>query len=181
MPSHSDSTPNGVTSLITQDGVWQVDPSASKITFAVKTLAGLMTIRGTFAEYEGKLNAHSGNATGELTIKADSLDTGNSKRDQHLRSRDFFDTARHPRITFRVTSPKSLNQGPFLMGEVALKASQVPVKIPIELKPIGGGALSLHASTTISRNALGIAWNRLGMVQDEVFVDAQLTLKRASH
>ena len=86
------------------DGVWTVDPQRSEIGFAVKDMWGLRIVRGAFGAYDGSLTVRGGGATGELTIEAGSLDTGQSRRDRHLRSPAFFDVERHPRIVFTATA-----------------------------------------------------------------------------
>jgi polyisoprenoid-binding protein YceI len=74
--------------LPVSDGVWTVDPDRSEIGFAVKAMYGLLTVRGMFGAYDGTLTVRADSAAGELAIDTDSLDTGNHKRDQHLRSSD---------------------------------------------------------------------------------------------
>src|SRR3954463_7732863 len=70
-------------------GAWRLDPARSSAEFHVRHFYGLMTVKGRFSEFEGTLNLGATPAV-ELTIQADSLDTKHSKRDQHLRSKDFF-------------------------------------------------------------------------------------------
>src|ERR1700722_18600535 len=85
-------------------GSWEVTPHASHLKFAAKTMWGLVTVKGSFKSYEGKLQVGPNGATGTLTIDATSLDTGHGKRDEHLRSADFFDVAGHPQITFTLVA-----------------------------------------------------------------------------
>src|SRR5258707_144385 len=80
-------------------GAWRLDPARSSVEFQVPHFWGLITVKGRFERYDGTLDLQSQPAV-ELTINADSLDTGNRKRDQHLRSADFFDAENHPRVRF---------------------------------------------------------------------------------
>ena len=72
---------------------WSVDGAGSFVEFAVKTFWGLASVRGHFDRFDGWYETGPDGATIELTIDADSLDTGNSMRDKHLRSADFFGVA----------------------------------------------------------------------------------------
>jgi polyisoprenoid-binding protein YceI len=76
-------------------GRWQLDSQRSSVEFGVRHFWGLVTVKGRFAEYAGHLNLNANPAI-ELTINAATLQTGNRKRDKHLRSADFFDTTTIP-------------------------------------------------------------------------------------
>jgi polyisoprenoid-binding protein YceI len=80
-------------------GAWRVDPARSSVEFHVPHFWGLITVKGRFERYDGTLDLQSQPAV-QLTIQADSLDTSNRKRDQHLRSADFFDAEREPQVRF---------------------------------------------------------------------------------
>jgi polyisoprenoid-binding protein YceI len=81
------------------DGIWRLDPARSSVAFHVRHFYGLMTVEGEFADYEGALDLDATPAL-ELTIQASTLDTKLAKRDEHLRSKDFFDVDRHPQVRF---------------------------------------------------------------------------------
>src|SRR3954463_9534836 len=81
------------------DGAWRLDPARSSVAFHVRHFYGLMTVKGEFADYEGTLDLGATPAV-ELTLQASSLDTKRAKRDEHLRSQDFFDVERHPQVRF---------------------------------------------------------------------------------
>src|SRR5690242_8275337 len=83
-----------------QQSPWRLDHDHSSVEFHVKTLWGLVTVKGAFARYEGRLDLSADPAI-ELTIDAASLDTKNAKRDAHLRSADFFAADEHPQVRFR--------------------------------------------------------------------------------
>jgi len=171
-----DTSPDESTELPLPDGVWSVDPQRSEIGFAVKAMWGLQTVRGLFGAYDGSLKVRAGSAAGELTINAASLDTGNNKRDQHLRSPDFFDVERHPRIVFTATTVTVRESALTVTGELAIGSSHTRLEIPVSVAPMADGALRLNGETTIPRDALGVAWNKLGMIRGEAMLHAQLTL-----
>src|SRR3954454_15451305 len=90
-------TPGAVAQIT--DGAWQLDPTRSSVEFHVRHFYGLMTVKGEFADYDGRLDLGAEPAV-ELTLQAASLDTKMTKRDEHLRSGDFFDVERHPQVRF---------------------------------------------------------------------------------
>jgi polyisoprenoid-binding protein YceI len=82
-------------------GNWSLDASRSRIEFTAKALWGLVPVRGVFHQLSGSAAVvPDGQVRGTLTVKAASVDTKNARRDQHLRSADFFDCDNHPDIAF---------------------------------------------------------------------------------
>lgn len=161
-------------------GAWSVDPDRSEIGFAVKAMYGLLTVRGVFSVYDGQLTVRDGSAAGELAIDAASLNTGNPKRDQHLRSADFFDAEHHPQIVFTTTAVARRDRGLRLTGELSIGSEHERLEIPVDVAPTADGAIQLDGRTTISRTAAGVGWNRLGLIGDAAQLRAQLTLTRAA-
>src|SRR3954462_553783 len=80
-------------------GAWRLDPTRSSVEFHVRHFYGLMTVKGEFADYDGTLNLGATPAV-ELTLQAASLDTKQAKRDEHLRSKDFFAVENNPQVRF---------------------------------------------------------------------------------
>ena len=166
------------TELLFQDGTWVIDPRNSEIGFAAKSLGRLITVRGVFDCYDGHLTAQAGAVAGELKIEAASLDTGNEKRDRHLRSPDFFDVERHSRIVFVASEIVARDGDLAVMGELTICGSRVRLELPVAVERIGDTGVRLQGTASLSRTAAGMTWNWLGMVGDEVAVHAQLTLAR---
>lgn len=160
------------------EGTWSIDPQRSELTFAVKNLWGLQTVRGVFGACRGTLAVRAHGVVGELAIEANSLDTGNKKRDQHLRSPDFFDVDRHPQIAFTTTAVAEDGDRPTVSGELVIRTSHVPLAIPVTVEQTADDALRLKGKLTVSRQAAGLTWNRMGMVGDEATLHARLTLDR---
>jgi polyisoprenoid-binding protein YceI len=171
---------NHIRELPVSEGVWSVDPRRSEIGFAVKAMYGLQTVRGVFGVYDGTLTVGAQGATAQLTIDASSLDTGNDKRDRHLRSADFFDAERSPRIEFTTMAVSAHGRGLTLTGELTIGSARQRLEIPVDVEHPADGVIQLDASTTISRAAVGIAWNRLGIIGDDTELRARLTLTRAA-
>ncbi|MGO9498976.1 MAG: YceI family protein [Solirubrobacteraceae bacterium] len=161
------------------DGVWTVDPQRSEIGFAVKALWGLHTVRGVFGAYDGTLTVQPGGTAGKLTIEAASLDTGHGKRDRHLRSPDFFDVEPHPQIVFTATSVTALQDGLTVEGELTIASTRLRLVVPVKVERMPDGATRLSGRTTVAREAAGMTWNRLGSVDGDAVLHADLTLTRA--
>jgi polyisoprenoid-binding protein YceI len=84
---------------------WEIDAVHSQATFAVKHLM-ISTVKGRFNVLRGKLNIDQGrpeNSWVEAEVDVASIDTGESNRDTHLRSADFFNVEQYPRITLKST------------------------------------------------------------------------------
>ena len=166
--------------LALPDGVWIVDPGRSKIGFDVKALWGLQTVRGVFAAYDGSLTVRASGAAGKLTIDAASLDTGHTKREVHLRSPDFFDVEKHPQIVFIATSVSERDGGLTVAGDLSVASRRLRLEIPVDVKSMPDGPPRLEGRTTVTREAAGMTWNRLGSIAGDAVLHAQLTLTRAA-
>src|SRR5258707_226013 len=127
-------------------GQWGVEPSAGNLQFRVKTFWGLLTVKGTFDTYEGSLNIDGrGNASGELVVSVDSLDTKNPKRDEHLRSPDFFHKELHPTVRFVVDVVSTAPGAEEITGDLYVGEKIAGLRLPLELTPAGEGNLLLKA------------------------------------
>src|SRR3982074_2853885 len=95
-------------------GTWAADPAHSKVGFAVKHM-GIATVRGEFKEFEGTLEIGEDLSTARAygTVKAQSVDTNEPQRDEHLRSPDFFDTQQYPELSFEATRIERLDEEEF--------------------------------------------------------------------
>ena len=81
------------------EGRWVLDPASSRADFHVKHFWGAMTVRGRFERIAGEGTVEPrGTVSGHLRIEAMSLSTNNRRRDEHLRSADFFDVTHHPEL-----------------------------------------------------------------------------------
>ncbi|HEY4278442.1 MAG TPA: YceI family protein [Conexibacter sp.] len=158
-------------------GAWRSDRQRSHIGFEVKTFWGLATVKGTFVRFDGSLQVAPEAATGELSIDATSLDTSNLRRDEHLRSAEFFDIERHPTITFAVAAITSRSGGGLLItGDLQVASKTLRLQLPVELDRQDRGRLRLRTSATVSREEVGMTWNRAGMVRGgaRLVVDVEL-------
>lgn len=156
-------------------GEWVVDPTRSEIGFAVKVM-GLMAVRGVFDEFTGILDVTGADAVGALTVQAASLNTRNRRRDQHLRSADFFDAIRYPAIRFSAAGATAGGTGMIIAGELEIGSARTLLEIPATAARLDDGALRIVGKITVSRKAVGLTWNWLGTVSDKAALHAALTL-----
>jgi polyisoprenoid-binding protein YceI len=161
----------------TLQGPWHVDPSAGKLQFTVKTFWGLLTVKGTFDTYEGTLNLDGrGNASGELVVSVDSLDTRNAKRDKHLRSPDFLHKELHPTVRFVVDAFSTAPGAEEIIGDLYVGGKIARLRLPVEFSRSDQGLLRLKASGVVSREDVGMLWNRVGTIRGDVVLDGELDL-----
>ncbi|MFG2970578.1 MULTISPECIES: YceI family protein [unclassified Streptomyces] len=165
-----------------ETGLWQLDPTASAVALRHKTMWGLVTVKGTFAGVTGRGEvAADGTATGTLAIDAASLDTRNKKRDDHLRSADFFDAGNHPEITFAVRGAvRGAGDAVDVDGQLTVRGISRPQKITAKLVSADADGLTLEAEFTVDRNEFGMGWNQGGMIRGLTTVTGTLRFTRAA-
>ena len=156
---------------------WTVDRDESFVEFAVKTFWGVTTVRGRFDRFDGSYENGPDGTTIELTIDADSLDTGNKTRDKHLRSTDFFHSTEHPRVRFTSTRVHDVNgEVLHVVGRLEAAGNAVQLEFPATVRPVGD-ELEIEATTTVDQSQLGMSSGQLGMIRRPatLHVTARLT------
>jgi polyisoprenoid-binding protein YceI len=145
-------------------GTWHVDPVHSRIGFAAKHL-GIATVRGVFREFEGALNLDEGRAYG--TVKTASLDTNDDRRDEHLRSPDFFDVTEHPELRFESTEIRPLGEDTFeIEGELTIRGVTNPITLRAEFQgsetdPWGNERIAIDVTGRLDRSDWGMTFNQV--------------------
>ncbi|MFB7286892.1 YceI family protein [Actinacidiphila glaucinigra] len=148
-------------------GEYTIDPTHSEVGFSVRH-AMVTTVRGQFAEYEGKLQldgSKPANSSAEVTIKVVSIDTNQTQRDEHLRTGDFFDAATYPEISFRSSSAEQVDDETYRMhGDLTIKDTTKPVSIDFTyngsaIDPYGNLRVGFEGSTTVNRGDWGLTYN----------------------
>lgn len=145
---------------------WTVDPDESSVEFAVKTFWGLATVHGRFDFFEGSFESGPDGASIELIVEAGSLDTGNTTRDKHLRSADFFHVGCHPVVRFVSTRVHDVD-GELLhvVGRLEVAGKSVVLEFPATVRHVDGGSLEIEATTTVDQRLLGLSSGPLGMIR----------------
>jgi polyisoprenoid-binding protein YceI len=142
---------------------WRLDSGRSSVEFHVRHFYGLMTVKGEFAEYDGTLELGAAPAV-ELTLQAASLDTKLAKRDEHLRSEDFFDVERHPQVRFISDSATLEGETLRVRGQLHAAGRQIPLEVDATVREIDG-ELEIEAVTETDHRELGMTWSPLGILR----------------
>lgn len=153
-------------STVGESGVYNFDKAHSFIGFKVKHM-GLIEVPGFFRDFVGTVNFDAKDITRssvEFTAKATSVDTGVVPRDNHLRTKDFFEVEKFPDITFKSTKVEKKGKGYMLTGDLTMKGVtksitfpfQIPGWLPADEK--SGGKMGIAAETTINRRDYGVNW-----------------------
>lgn len=157
---------SAATAAVLSPGTWIVDPAHSSIEFAIKHL-GLATVKGHFRDFEGTLEVTAdGSVVVSGTVRADSIDTREPRRDDHLRSPDFLDVARYPEITFRSTTIEAVDRDTYrVTGDLALHGVTREITLGAEAMgpeqdPWGNIRVGLEASSQIDREDYGLTFNQ---------------------
>jgi polyisoprenoid-binding protein YceI len=162
-------------------GTWRVDPTSSELVFKARGMFGLAMVSGKFDDFDGELHVDDTGSTGELRIKAKSLDTRNATRDKHLRSPDFFDVEEHDTVTVSLsTIEQSPDGGATFTGTLRIRQSSLRVAAPVEIAKSGADQLQLRTELDVDRAAAGVGWGKLGMIRGKAHLLAKVTLKLQS-
>jgi polyisoprenoid-binding protein YceI len=160
-------------------GTWHVDASTSEANFSSRGMFGLARVKGTFAASEGELVVSAAGAHGELRIQAASLDTKNKKRDEHLRSADFFDVINSPVVRFTLADISPAAEGNLIInGTLQIRDNKLPIEAPVEATELSADRLRLHTTVSVDRTQAGVGWSKMGMVQGKAHLDVKLDLVR---
>lgn len=166
----------GIGSAASAASNYKIDTVHSFVTFKVKHL-GVANAWGRFNEPTGTMTWDADNPSAgkfDVVIQASKVDTANTKRDEHLRSPDFFNARQFPTITFKSTSIEKLDDNKFEMaGDLTLHGTTKPVKV--ELVKVGeadtrqGPKIGFDATFTIKRSEFGMNYMLEGL-GDEVTI-----------
>jgi polyisoprenoid-binding protein YceI len=147
-------------------GTWAADTVHSKVGFAVKHM-GVATVRGEFTEFEGTLDVGEDLASTKAygTVKTNSVNTGQTQRDDHLRSADFFDSEVNPDLTFESTRIEPIDEDTLrVVGNLSMHGETHEVELEAELGgtevgPNGEDRIGLELTGQLSRADFGMKFN----------------------
>jgi polyisoprenoid-binding protein YceI len=158
-----------VATLMLMAASYSIDPSHTTVAFGVKHLM-VSTTRGQFNKVAGTVqidDADPSRSRIEVTIDAASVDTRDAKRDEHLRSADFFDVARYPTIRFQSTRIEKAEGGKLLAtGNLTIHGVTRPTTLTVEpiaapsKAPWGATVRGATATGKLSRKDFGLLWNK---------------------
>lgn len=171
---------------------WTIDKAHSSIGFSVRHLV-ISNVKGSFGDYTGTIEfapdkLESGTAL--FTVQVASIDTDEARRDEHLRSPDFFDVAQFPAMTFKSTQVHDVNGNEFKMtGNLTIRDVTKEVTFDCVFHgtvndPMGNTKAGFTATATINRQDFGVKWNKSldaggVVVGDDVTITLELELGMA--
>ena len=160
---------------------YNLDPNHSTIGFSVSHLV-INNVHGKFNEFSGTVVVDGGavkEAKGTIQVK--SIDTGITKRDDHLRTPDFFDAQKYSTITFVSKRAEKKGDENVLIGDFTMHGLTKEIALPVKLSgpitdPWGGTRIGLHAKTKLSRKEFGVSYNATSktgsaVVGDEIEIE----------
>ncbi|NMW17599.1 MAG: polyisoprenoid-binding protein [Chlorobiaceae bacterium] len=148
---------------------WNIDADHSNVGFSVSHLM-VSHVKGNFNKYSGVVDINDKDITKskvDVTIDASSINTNVQKRDEHLKSADFFDVAKYPTLTFVSKKWSKAAKGALkVTGDLTIHGVTKSVVLTVapfskESKdPWGNTRRGTSASTTINRKDYGLVWNQ---------------------
>lgn len=137
-------------------------------------------MKGHFDRYRGTLDLQAEPSV-RLTIKAESLDTGNRRRDRHLRSADFFDVERHPLVWFVSDSVSVQGDVLKVRGALHARGNHIPLEVDARVEPVDG-EVKIDAEARAFHRDLGMTWSPLKITRPYTLlaVTGRLIRARAS-
>lgn len=172
-----------VASVAQADAVeWKLDPSHTTIGFTVPHLV-VSEVEGRFKEATATVKLDEADLTKSqvsIEINAASIDTGDKKRDDHLRSPEFFDTAKFPKLTFKSTKITKSGADYKLSGDLTIRNITKPVTLDAKLSapvktPWGHHARAAKVKGKVKRGDFGLTWNK-ALEAGGVVVGEEVTL-----
>jgi polyisoprenoid-binding protein YceI len=169
---------------------WSIDQAHSEIAFKVKHLM-IAHVKGTFKTFDASIYTNSNDFTTadvDLWIDASSVFTGDTKRDEHLKSAEFFDVIKHKQITFisSTMGKPDADGNQELWGELTIIGITKNIKLNVQFggiakDPWGNEKAGFTLSGKINRSDWGLVWNATletggVMVSDEVNISCELEL-----
>jgi polyisoprenoid-binding protein YceI len=169
--------------------VYEVDSEHSNIMFKVRHL-GVSTVTGRFNRFAATFWYDPANPAATrvtATIDVASVDTDNERRDNHLRSEDFFWADSFPTMTFASRQVKKTGDDDFdVAGDLTIRGVTLPVVLEIEIEGVGRTGdgeplMGLVGETEINRLDYGLRWNRAvetgWLVGDEIKIVLEIEAK----
>ena len=146
---------------------WSIDTAHSEIGFKVKHMM-FTNVSGNFEKFDASIETEGDDFTTaifDFSGDTDSITTGNTDRDNHLRSADFFDAGQFPKLSFKSTSFSKIDEGDYtLTGDLTLHGVTKTVKLDVEFgglakDPWGNTKVGLSATGKINRKDWNLNWN----------------------
>lgn len=165
-------------------GSYKIDPLHTKVGFSIAHLV-IAEVEGRFDKFEGTIlvDAKTAKSSVETAIDVASIDTGIKDRDDHLRSADFFDVAKNPKMTFKSKKVALSGKNLTVDGDLTIKGITKPVTLKGKYlgavkDGYGQDKVAFDLSTTIKRQDFGLTWSSMveagPVVGDEVTISLKV-------
>ena len=176
--------------LVTTQTRWSIDQAHCEFAFKVRHLM-IAHVKGVFKTFDASIYTNSNDFTTaevDLWIDPASIVTGDAKRDEHLKSKDFFDVETHKQITFTSSTmgKPGADGNQELWGELTMLGITKNVKLNVQFggfvkDPWGNEKAGFSVSGVIKRSEWGLVWNATietggVMVSDEVTISCEIEL-----
>lgn len=144
-------------------GTWTLDPEKTTIDFRTKAM-WILPVKGTAQAVSGEAQITvDGDTKGSLIIDAGSFDTKNKKRDDHLRSADFFEVIKYPTISFVTNCVRPIGSGRLeIKGELTARGRTQPLTLNAEISDTGDNSATVATEFEIDRSLFGMSWAKMG-------------------
>ena len=170
---------------------WAIDPTHSEVSFKAKHLV-ISTVTGNFKSFEGSIETESEDfdqAKVAFTADIESIDTNQKDRDAHLKSGDFFDAEKFPKLTFSNGVLENKNGEFTLNGHLTIKDITKPIELSVEFggiagDPYGNTKAGFELEGKISRKEFGLTWSAITeagsiVVGDQIRIIASIQLVKS--
>lgn len=169
---------------------WKIDPVHTAVEFKIRHLM-VSWVKGVFTGVDGAVTLDESDLTKSavtVTVDIASIDTNNQKRDDHLRSPDFFEVAKFPAMTFVSKRVEVANGQPVkIVGDLTIRDVTREVELTVEdfsatvTDPWGNTRRGASATTKINRSDYGLTWNKAletggVVVGDDVHISLEVEL-----
>jgi len=169
---------------------WTIDPDHSNVQFKVRHMM-ITDVKGTFGKVKGVIRIDEtdmSQSAVDVTIEIDSINTGVAKRDEHLKSSEFFDAPKYPTMTFVSRKVTQSGKGQLkVLGNLTIRGISCEVVLDVEgptneiKDPMGNIRRGVSATTKINRTDFGLTWNKSMesggmMIDDTVFINLEIEM-----
>lgn len=145
-----------------------IDNSHSEVGFSIKHMM-ISNVKGEFESFDAEIDYDVQKMQFnelEATVEANSVNTGIEKRDNHLRSSDFFDAVKYPEITFAMTKYQADGDEGVMTGYLTIRGITKEVKLNVTVNgtikdPSGNTLIGFTLEGKIKRKDFGLKWNKL--------------------
>jgi polyisoprenoid-binding protein YceI len=177
--------------LAQSTSTWKYDLSHAKLSFSIAHF-GISETEGKFSQFDGKVVSGKEDFTDalfEITIDVNSIDTDDARRDEHLKSPDFFDVKKYPSITFKSTKVTPTGKNTFkLTGDFSMHGVTKEISLDVLYKgtvvdPFNNTKAGFKISGIIDRTDFGLEWNGVlaaggALLGDEVTLAINIELQK---